>query len=148
MDWGDSHVSPPKWRQTATTAFRCVFWSRPATGDFLIYQESLVLYNKTFYYQLYQRTTKYCFFYTVLTDTNREKHEIVLQLYQRTTKYCFYCTVLITTNHKSGNRQNLRNYHFLPTNCLHNLPHNLPNLRNYHFLPTIYRNIHITCLLT
>ena len=88
-----------------------------------------MLYNKTFYYQLYERTTK----------------------------YCFYCTVLITTNHKSGNRQNLRNYHFLPTNCLHNYLHNyltffsyqlstqLPTqLPNIFSLPTVYTTTYTT----
>ena len=72
-----------------------------------------MLYNKTFYYQLYERTTK----------------------------YCFYCTVLITTNHKSGNRQNLHNYHFLPTILSTQLPTQLPNI---FCLPTVYTTTYTT----
>ena len=112
--------SPPKWCQTAHYCFPMCFFIQANNWRLLIYQESLVLYNKTFYYQLYQRTTKYCFYYTVLTDTNREKQDILLSTISTDNKILFLL------------------------HCINNTILFLLHCTNG--LLTIYRKIHTTCL--
>ena len=137
--------SPPKWCQTVHYCFPMCFFTQANNWELLIYQESLVLYNKTFYHQLYQRTTKYCFYCTVLTDTNREKQDISQQqntvftaLYQlQNTVQCTFFSYQQSTNPISENQHNL------PLTCLTNLFSYLQSTNhksgNQHNLPT---NIH------
>ena len=127
--------SPPKWCQTVHYCFPMCFFTQANNWELLIYQESLVLYNKTFYHQLYQRTTKYCFYCTVLTDTNREKQDISLSTIS-TTKYCFYCTISTTKyclvhffSYQQSTNPISENQHNLPLTCLTNL---------FSYLPTVY----------
>ena len=167
MNWGGLPCChPPKWGQTVHYCFPMSFFSQANNWGLLIDQESLVLHwHKRGYYftqtrhlTFYHlptistwRTTKYCFYYTVLTDTNREKQDILLSTISTDNKilfllHCINNTILFLLHCTNGLLTIYRKIHTTCLTCVTNffLPTNSLLTINRETLFTIG---HLTCIL-